>query len=53
VRSGPDEDEEFKRFRDQRRSFATEELSDDKIKAIAESRMDTRHAHLDALLDPN
>jgi len=27
-------------------------LSDDKFKAIARSRMDPRHAHLDALLDP-
>ena len=26
--------------------------SDEKIKAIAASRMDPRHAHLDALLDP-
>lgn len=49
---GPDDYEEFKRFRDQRHNFATEELSDEKIKAIAESRMDPRHAHLDALLDP-
>ena len=49
---GPDDYEEYKRFRDQRHSFATEELSDEKIKAIAGSRMDPRHAHLDALLDP-
>ena len=28
------------------------ELSDEKIKAIAGSSMDPRHAHLDALLDP-
>jgi len=49
---GPDDYEEFLRFRDQRRSFATEELSDEKIKAIAGSRMDPRHAHLDALIDP-
>jgi hypothetical protein len=49
---GPDDYEEFKRFRDQRHSFATEELSDEKIKGIAESRMDPRHTHLDALLDP-
>jgi hypothetical protein len=28
------------------------ELSDQKIKAIAESRIDPRHAHFDALLDP-
>jgi len=49
---GPDDYEEFKRFQDQRHSFATEALSGEKIKAIAASRMDPRHAHLDALLDP-
>jgi hypothetical protein len=49
---GPDDYEAFKRFREQRHSFATEDLSDEKIKAIAGSRMDPRHAHLDALLDP-
>ena len=49
---GPDEYEEFKRFREQRRSFATSELSEEKIRAIGESRMDARHAHLDAILDP-
>jgi hypothetical protein len=49
---GPDDYEAFKRFREQRHSFATAELSDDKVKAIARSRMDSRHAHLDALLDP-
>jgi hypothetical protein len=48
---GPDEDEEFKRFRDSRRSFATAELSHEKVKAISTSRMDKRHKHLDALLD--
>lgn len=48
---GPDDYEEFKRFREQRHSFATAELSDEKAKAIAGSRMDPRHAHLDALLD--
>ncbi len=49
---GPDDYEEFRRFREKRHSFATEELSDEKIKAIAGSRMDPRHAHLDDLLDP-
>jgi len=43
--------EAFKRFRDQRRSFATIELPDDKAAAISASRMDARHAHLDAMLD--
>lgn len=48
---GPDDYEEFKRFREQRHSFATVELSDEKIGKIAASRMDDRHAHLDAMLD--
>jgi len=48
---GPDDYEEFRRFREHRHSFATAELSDEKIKLIAESRMDPRHAHLDALVD--
>ncbi len=43
--------EAFKRFRDARRSFATVELSDEKAAAISASRMDARHAHLDAMLD--
>lgn len=49
---GPDEYEEFKRFRESRRSFATAELSEDKVRAIGASRMDSRHAHLDKMLDP-
>jgi hypothetical protein len=49
---GPDDYEAFRRFKDQRHSFETEELSDDKIKAIAGSRMDPRHDYLGALLDP-
>ena len=48
---GADEYEEFKRYRDSRRSFATAELSDEKVKAIAASRMDKRHKHLDAVLN--
>jgi hypothetical protein len=48
---GPDEYEEFKRFRDSRRSFATADLPAEKIKAIGASRMDRRHAHLDKILD--
>ncbi len=43
--------EEFRRFKEARRSFATAELSDEKAKAIGAARMDPRHAHLDALLD--
>jgi hypothetical protein len=48
---GPDEYEEFKRFRDSRRSFATAELPGEKVRAIGASRMDRRHKHLNALLD--
>ena len=43
--------EAFKRFKDDRRSFATAELSEEKANAISASRMDARHAHLDAMLD--
>ena len=49
---GPDEYEEFKRFRESRRSFATVELPEEKVEAIRTSRMDQRHAHLDKLLEP-
>jgi hypothetical protein len=47
----PDEYEAFMRFQSQRRSFAIADLPDEKIKAIAESEMDSRHGHLDRLLD--
>jgi PHD/YefM family antitoxin component YafN of YafNO toxin-antitoxin module len=43
--------EEFRRFKEARRSFATADLSEKKAKAISAARMDPRHAHLDALLD--
>ena len=46
-----DDYEDFKRFRDSRRGFATAELSEEKANAIRASRMDARHAHLDAMLD--
>ena len=49
---GPEEYEEFKRFREARRSFATAELPEEKVKEIGASRMDARHANLDKLLDP-
>ena len=49
---GPDEYEEFKRFREARRSFATAELSEERVAAIRSSQMDPRHAHLDRILDP-
>jgi hypothetical protein len=47
----PDEYEEFQRFKKSRRSFATDDLPEEKVKAIGASRMDARHAHLNALLD--
>ena len=34
------------------RSFATAEFSNEKAHAIGASRMDERHAHLDAALEP-
>ena len=49
---GPDEYEEYRRYKQRRRSFATADLSDETAEAIGASRMDDRHAHLDALLDP-
>jgi len=49
---GPETYEEFRRFQENRRSFAAAELSEEKADAIAASRMDPRHAHLDALLEP-
>ena len=48
----PDEYEEFKRFRESRRTFATAELPEESVERIRASRMDARHAHLDKLLDP-
>jgi hypothetical protein len=48
----PDEYEEFKRFRESRRSFAIAALPEEKFEAIRSARMDPRHAHLDKLLDP-
>ncbi len=47
----PDEYEAFKRFQESRRSFAADELPPEKIAAIATSRMDSRHDHLNQLLD--
>lgn len=47
----PDEYEEFRRFRDSRRSFAALELPEERVAAIAATQMDARHDHLDALLD--
>jgi PHD/YefM family antitoxin component YafN of YafNO toxin-antitoxin module len=47
----PDEYEEFRRFKQRRRSFATAELTDEQAKAVGASRMDERHAPLDAILE--
>ena len=47
---GPDDYEEYRRFKERRHSFETAELPDEKIRAIARSRMDPRHAHLDEIL---
>ena len=45
--------EELLRLKDNRRSFATANLSDEEVKEITSSRMDPRHDHLNKLLDPN
>jgi hypothetical protein len=45
-------DTEGLRSKKRRRSFATAELSDERAQAIGSSRMDERHAHLDAVLEP-
>ena len=47
----PHEYEELCRLRRIRRSFATEELSDEEFEAITSSRMDSRHDHLNKILD--
>jgi hypothetical protein len=46
-----DEYDAFARFQAQKHSFATAELPDEKIKAIAATKMDSRHDHLNKLLD--
>jgi hypothetical protein len=46
-----DEYESFKRFRGYRRSFATAQLPEKQVDAIAASRMSSEHDHLNALLD--
>ncbi len=44
---------EIRRFTQRVRSFATAELSDERVQAIGSSRMNERHAHVDAVLEPN
>ena len=47
----PKKYEAFKRHKGSRRSFATVDLSEAEANAIAASRMDPRHDHLNTLLD--
>jgi hypothetical protein len=47
----PDEYEEYERMKAQRRSFATEALDRQTVEAVARTRMDRRHEHLNELLD--
>ena len=47
----PDEYEEFRRLKQRRRSFATAELSDERVQTIGAARMDERHANLEAVLE--
>jgi hypothetical protein len=47
----PDEYEDFLRFKAQRRSFATVELDEERVRAVAATRMDSRHKALNSLLD--
>ena len=48
----PQEYEELLRLRGMRRRFLTAELSDEEVDQIASSRMDPRHDHLNALMEP-
>jgi hypothetical protein len=44
--------EQLHRPKGMRRSFATEELSDEEFEAIASARMDPRHDDLNKILEP-
>ena len=44
--------EELRKLKTMRRRFLTAELPDAEVERIASSRMDARHDHLNALLDP-
>ena len=49
------DDHEYKnllRSKDNRRSFATIDLSEEEVKAITSTRMNPHHEHLNELLDP-
>jgi len=41
------------KLKQRRRTFATAELPYERVQAIGASRMDERHAHLDAMLEKN
>ena len=45
--------EELHKHKTMRRRFLTAEFSDAEVEEIAASRMDSRHDHLDALLEPD
>jgi hypothetical protein len=46
----PEDYAEYERMKAQRRTFATADLDDKAVAAVAKSRMHSRHRHLDALL---
>lgn len=47
----PDEYEAFLRYKAQRRSFATSDMTEHELEAIAQTRMDSRHETLNTMLD--
>jgi hypothetical protein len=48
----PQEYEELQKLRSMRRRFLTAELSDEEVERISAARMDSRHDHLNEILDP-
>lgn len=48
----PHEYEELHKLKNMRRRFLTADLPDEEVARIYASRMDQRHDHLNALLDP-
>ena len=46
----PDDYEEYERMKAERQSFATEDLDEEIVEAVAKSRMSPRHRKLNALL---
>ena len=49
---GAHEYEELLKLKGERRSFATADLTDEKVSAITSSRMAKRHDHLNKVFDP-